>query len=85
MSLCVVLTDEADDSGDGQISSVQSRRHAAFCLDLQRDVLIGRDAVDLGQLQHRGYSRVVGAHTHHPTAIIQGLTAAGRKRGELKF
>lgn len=77
--LCTILTNEADYCSDGQIASVQLRRHAAFRLDLQCDVLIGRDAVGLSQLQHRGYSWVVGAHTHHPAAVVQSLTAAGRK------
>lgn len=53
------------------------RRHAVPRLYLHRDVLIGRDAVGVSQLQHRGNSWVVGARTHHPAAVVEGLTAAG--------
>lgn len=59
--------------------------HAAFCLYLHCDVLIGRDAVGLSQLQNCGYSWVVGTHAHHPTTIIEGLKAAGREDGIIKY
>lgn len=73
----IVLTSKAADCGDGKIPRIQLRRHTASCLYLHCDVLIGRDTVGLSQLQHRGYSWVVSAHTHHPTAVIEGLKAAG--------
>lgn len=75
--LSIILTNKADDCCDGQISSILLRRHAASCLYLHCDVLIGRDTVGLSQLQHCGYSWIVSAHTHHPTTIIEGLKAAG--------
>lgn len=79
--LCIIRTDEADDCSDGQILGVALRGHAALCVYPHCDVLIGRDTVGqlVGQLQHRGYRRVVGAHTHHPMAIIKGLSTAGSR------
>lgn len=71
--LCFILTNKADDCCDGQISSIYTWGHTSHGLDPHCDVLVGWDTVGLSQLQHRGYSRVVCAHTHHPTTVIKGL------------
>lgn len=73
IALCLTLTNKADDCCEDQISSVDQRGHAPRGLDLHRDVLVGWDAVGLAQLQHRAHSWVVGAHTHHPPTIVEGL------------
>lgn len=79
------LTNKTDDRSDGQISSVELRCHAVSRLYLHCNVLIGRDAVGFSQLQHRGYSRIISTHTHHPAAIIKGLRVAGGKAIRMKL
>ena len=77
--LFVSLTNKADNCSDGQISSIQLRCHTVPRLYLHCDVLVRWDTVGLCQLQHRGYRWVVSAHTHHLTAVVEGLRAAEQK------